>query len=271
VPELPEVETTRRGIAPHVEGRHVARVHIRQRQLRWPVPERLELDWPGQVIEQVQRRAKYLLFRSPNGTAMLHLGMSGSLRVLSEERPPGPHDHVDIEMAGGPTLRFNDPRRFGSLLWTDEPLDQHPLLRHLGPEPLGPAFDGDWLYRLSRGRRVAIKSFIMNAAVVVGVGNIYASEALFRAAIHPTRPAGRVSRARYGHLAVQIREVLELAIVQGGTTLKDFVDSSGQPGYFAQQLRVYDREGRPCACCGGPIRRRVVGQRSTYFCPSCQR
>lgn len=271
MPELPEVEITRAGIAPHVCGQTVAGITIRQRQLRWPVPRALDRELAGQRISDVQRRAKYLLFRADRGTAILHLGMSGSLRVLRAARNPLPHDHVDIAFGNGALLRFHDPRRFGCLLWTrDEPL-QHPLLATLGPEPLQRSFSGHVLHASARGRKVAVKSFIMNSRVVVGVGNIYASEALFRAGIHPRRPAGRVSLARYETLARQIKKVLRAAIRSGGTTLRDFTDSDGVPGYFARALRVYDREGEPCFNCKRPIRQEVIGQRSTYFCPGCQR
>jgi formamidopyrimidine-DNA glycosylase len=271
VPELPEVETTRRGIAPEIVGRVLVSVTVRQRKLRWPIPRELERDWPGQVIQALDRRAKYLLFKSPGGTALLHLGMSGSLRVLTRSQAPQSHDHVDLKFGGGRIVRFTDPRRFGSLLWTRDDPQDHPLLAGLGPEPLGDEFCGQMMYRRSRGRRVAVKALVMNAHIVVGVGNIYASEALFRAGIHPRRPAGRISCRRYERLAQCIKEVLAEAIEQGGTTLRDFVDSEGQAGYFAQYLAVYDRQGRPCPNCRTPIRRETIAQRSTYFCPGCQR
>ncbi|MDJ0654529.1 MAG: bifunctional DNA-formamidopyrimidine glycosylase/DNA-(apurinic or apyrimidinic site) lyase [Xanthomonadales bacterium] len=271
MPELPEVETTRRGIAPHVEGRRVARVLVRQRQLRWPVSEAIWKEWPGEIINRVGRRAKYLLLHSDSGTALVHLGMSGSMRVLEAPQPPGAHDHVDIVMQGGPVLRYTDPRRFGAILWTTGPVEQHKLIRHLGPEPLGPDFDGALLFALSRGRSAAVKNFIMDARVVVGVGNIYASEALYRAGISPVRAAGRVSRQRYEVLAEAIRSVLSSAIKAGGTTLRDFVGGEGRPGYFRQELDVYDREGELCHRCGESVRRRVIGQRSSFYCPACQR
>ena len=270
MPELPEVETTRRGIEPWLNGKIVEKVTVRQRQLRWPVPRRLDRELPGQQVLRVGRRAKYLLVETARGTLIIHLGMSGSLRVLGDRPAPGNHDHVDLELSSGRMLRFNDPRRFGALLWTTRDPLKHPLLRGLGPEPLGPQFGGDVLYRAARGRRVAIKNFIMNARVVVGVGNIYASEALFRAGIHPTRAAGRVSRGRMERLADAIRAVLSDALEAGGTTLRDFTWGDGQPGYFAQQLQVYDRAGLPCPACSGPVRRRVIGQRSTFFCAACQ-
>lgn len=270
MPELPEVETSRRGIAPWMIDQRVECVTVRDRRLRWPVPDGLEVRLAGQTIRSLRRRAKYLLFDTDSGSAIMHLGMSGSLRIIEPDEPPGRHDHVDISLANGKALRFRDPRRFGSLLWADDPA-QHPLLSGLGPEPLGGEFDGDWLWRASRGRRVAIKPFIMNSGIVVGVGNIYASEALFGAGIHPKRSAGRVARHRYARLADAIRSVLERAIRAGGTTLRDFHGGDGEPGYFRQQLDVYDRDGRPCRSCGETIRSIVLGQRSTYYCKSCQR
>ena len=270
MPELPEVETSRRGIAPFVEQQKVSTVIVRDRRLRWPVPAEIDRDLPGQEIKSVRRRAKSLLFDTDAGTAMLHLGMSGSLRIIDQDEPAGLHDHVDIRFASGKALRFRDPRRFGSLLWTDDP-SRHALLRDLGPEPLSDAFDGNYLWRRSRGRKVCIKPFIMNASIVVGVGNIYASEALFGAAIHPKRRAGRVAAARMELLAASIKSVLQRAIRAGGTTLRDFHGGDGEPGYFSQELDVYDREGKPCRSCGAPITSIVLGQRSTYYCKSCQR
>jgi len=271
MPELPEVETTRRGIEPWLNGEVVDSITVRQRQLRWPVPRRLDRELPGQRVLRVGRRAKYLLVETARGTLIIHLGMSGSLRVPAPGVVPGSHDHVDLGLSSGRVLRFNDPRRFGAMLWTTRDPLRHPLLKDLGPEPLGPAFDGDLLYRAARGRRVAIKNFIMNARVVVGVGNIYASEALFRAGIHPTRAAGRVSLRRMERLAGTIRSVLSDALEAGGTTLRDFTWGDGQPGYFAQDLQVYDRAGLPCPACETPLRRKVLGQRSTFFCANCQR
>ena len=270
MPELPEVETTRRGILPWLEGSRVTAIRVRQRMLRWPVPRRLDRDLSGQVVNEVRRRAKYLLVGADRGTLLIHLGMSGSLRVLRDPPPPGNHDHVDLDLSSGRTLRYNDPRRFGAMLWTTRDPLGHPLLRDLGPEPLGPDFDGRYLHAMARGRRVAIKNLIMNARVVVGVGNIYASEALFRAGIRPSRAAGRVSRARMELLAAAIRDVLGEAIAEGGTTLRDFAWGDGQPGYFARELRVYDRAGLPCPVCAAPVKRQVLGQRSTYYCINCQ-
>jgi len=271
MPELPEVETTRRGIAPLVEGKTIALVTTRTAGLRWPFSPRLGELLAGQTIRAVERRAKYLLLRCDSGTLILHLGMSGHLRVVSHELPPGRHDHVDLVFADGSCLRFNDARRFGTLLWTTEDPALHPLLAGLGPEPFDAAMSGERLYRLSRGRKMAVKPFIMNQQVVVGVGNIYASEALFRAGIDPARAAGRVGLARYRLLAASIREVLGEAIAASGTTIRDFSDSDGRPGYFAIQLQVYGRAGEPCLRCGQAIRQSRLGQRSTYFCRACQR
>jgi len=271
MPELPEVETTRRGIAPAVEGRRIAALIVREPRLRWPVPPALGAEITGQSVNGVRRRAKYLLIDLERGTLILHLGMSGSLRVLPTDTPPIDHDHVDILLDSGLLLRFNDPRRFGSLLWTKSDPLAHPLLRRLAPEPLDAAFDGDYLYRASRGRRVAIKQFVMNSHVVVGVGNIYASEALFRARIHPRRVTRRLSRERLNRLVRGIKAVLTTAIRAGGTTLRDYVGADGNPGYFRQRLYVYERAGKPCRVCRTAIRHTTQGQRSTYFCPHCQR
>jgi formamidopyrimidine-DNA glycosylase len=271
MPELPEVETTRRGIAPYVEGRRVTAVVIRERRLRWPVPPDLEGCLAGQVIKSVNRRAKYLLLETVNGTALIHLGMSGCLRLVNVNDKPKKHDHFDIRLDSGDVLRFNDPRRFGSFLWTDVDPETHALLVNLGPEPLGPDFDGDYLHRASAGRRVAIKSHLMNSSIVVGVGNIYASEALFRAGIHPGRAAGRIAKSRMERLADAIKEVLAESIRAGGTTLRDFYGGDGKPGYFRHDLRVYGREGEPCVNCKGTIRQTTMGQRSTFYCAACQR
>jgi formamidopyrimidine-DNA glycosylase len=270
MPELPEVETSRRGIAPWIEHRKVCAVIVRDRRLRWPVPADIDTKLPGQQIRGVRRRAKYLLLDTAAGTAMLHLGMSGSVRIIDSDEPAGKHDHIDICFDNGKALRFRDPRRFGSLLWAEKPFE-HELLRHLGPEPLSGEFDGAYLWQKSRGRKVSIKQFIMNATVVVGVGNIYASEALFRAGIHPKRKAGRISTERMALLAEVIKSVLEQAIEAGGTTLRDFHGGDGEPGYFKQQLDVYDRDGMPCRQCKNPISVFVLGQRSTYYCKACQR
>jgi len=270
MPELPEVETTRRGLAPHLVGRTVTALDIRQPRLRWPIPAALRKNLPGQRIDAIERRAKYLLVHTEAGSALLHLGMSGSLRVLPAATPFGAHDHVDWRLDSGRVLRFTDPRRFGSQLW--QPVGKvHPLLAGLGPEPLSDDFDGDRLWERSRGRSAAVKTFLMDQAIVVGVGNIYASEALFGAGIHPKRAAGSVSRERYARLAGEVKRVLTYAITRGGTTLRDFLDPDGVPGYFEQELFVYGRDGKPCKVCGTPIRVVTLGQRSTFYCPHCQR
>lgn len=270
MPELPEVETTLRGIAPHMHQQTVAEVVVRDSRLRWPIPAQVQLA-EGQRITGLRRRGKYVLIDLQQGGLIIHLGMSGSMRVLLEPREADKHDHFDIVMNNGVCVRFNDPRRFGAFLWSADSVDKHELLAKLGPEPLSDAFNADYLYQRSRGRKVAVKNFIMNGHVVVGVGNIYASEALFMAGIHPQRAAGRVSKARYRGLVEAIRDVLARAIERGGTTLRDFVDSDGSPGYFAQELLVYDRAGRDCFQCSSPIAQKVIGQRSSYFCPACQR
>jgi formamidopyrimidine-DNA glycosylase len=270
MPELPEVETTRRGLAPHVVGRAIANVEVREPRLRWPVAKGLARALADARIDSLERRGKYLLFGTQAGTLLVHLGMSGSLRYLPASAAPSAHDHIDVHFAGGGSLRFNDPRRFGSFMLTKTP-QLHPLLKELGPEPLGEEFTADYLWRASHGRRVAIKQHLMNGRVVVGVGNIYANEALFRAGIHPLRAAGRIARARFTPLVEAVRDVLRDAIDEGGTTLRNFVGGDGKPGYFRGSLRVYERDGQPCVDCGAPIERRVVGQRATYYCPRCQR
>lgn len=271
MPELPEVETTRRGIAPSVSGRTVERVIVREPRLRWRVPRELPQAAAGQRVRDLRRRAKYLLLDLERGTMILHLGMSGSLRLLPCSTAPLTHDHVDIVLDSGLCIRFNDPRRFGSLLWTtDDPLE-HPLLRSLAPEPLSEEFNGGYLARAAKGRRVAIKLLLMNSQVVVGVGNIYASEALFRAGVRPRRPANRITRAEFDALAKAIKDVLRDAIRAGGTTLRDYINPDGMPGYFRQKLFVYERTQEPCRKCRSPIKHWVQGQRSTYFCPQCQK
>ncbi|KTG17414.1 MULTISPECIES: bifunctional DNA-formamidopyrimidine glycosylase/DNA-(apurinic or apyrimidinic site) lyase [unclassified Guyparkeria] len=270
MPELPEVETTRRGIEPHLAGRRIEAVTVRDPRLRWPVREDLAEFLVGRPIESVERRAKYLLLVLDRGDRVLiHLGMSGSLRLDDPASPLRKHDHVEWLIDSGRVLRLHDPRRFGAVL-TDRVDAPHVRLATLGPEPLDPAFDGDYLAGRLAGRRVAIKQAIMNAAIVVGVGNIYASEALFLAGIHPKRPAGSLGRDDCTALAAAIRQVLTAAIEQGGTTLRDFLSPSGDPGYFRQTLNVYERTGKPCRRCGSPVERTVLGQRSTWFCPTCQ-
>ncbi len=272
MPELPEVETTRRGVEPHVAGQRVREVVIRRHDLRLPVGPNLD-EIEGHRITSVGRRAKYLIFRIDDGSAVLaHLGMSGSLRIVGGDAPWRRHDHVALAFGNGIHMRFHDPRRFGLLLRLAPGEDAgHPLLRNLGPEPLGDDFTADVLINACRNRKTTIKQIIMDAAVVVGVGNIYASEALFRAGIRPRTRASRISAPRLGALATAIREVLAEAITQGGTTLRDFVDSDGQPGYFRQRLFVYERAAEPCRVCASPIMRAVVAQRSTYWCPQCQK
>ncbi|MGH8130551.1 MAG: bifunctional DNA-formamidopyrimidine glycosylase/DNA-(apurinic or apyrimidinic site) lyase [Steroidobacteraceae bacterium] len=271
MPELPEVETTRRGIEPWLVGRRIERLVVREWRLRWRIPRRLPGKIRGARILTVERRAKYLLIATDAGTLIWHLGMSGSLRVLDKLSPPLVHDHVDLVLDSGRCLRFNDPRRFGCLLFTTGEPERHPLLARLAVEPLSDRFAADDLWRRARGRRASVKSFIMDSRIVAGVGNIYASEALFRAGIWPGLAAGRVSRARMAALVSAIREVLNEAIGVGGTTLRDYVDASGMPGYFGQKLFVYERSGKPCRRCGTPIRQFTQGQRSTYWCPRCQR
>ena len=271
MPELPEVETTRRGIRPALAGALVRRVVVRERRLRWPIPPIIERNLAGARVLDVRRRAKYLLFDSERGTAIAHLGMSGSFSFVSANREPGPHDHYDLVLSGGKALRFTDPRKFGCLLWGGSDPLRHKLLAGLGPEPLGADFDGAWLKECSDARRLAVKSFLMTASVVAGVGNIYASEALFRAGIHPRRAAGRIALSRYRGLAAAISDVLSEAIEAGGTTLRDFADARGRPGYFAQHLDVYDRAGQDCRRCGSVIRKEIIGQRASYYCAACQR
>jgi formamidopyrimidine-DNA glycosylase len=271
MPELPVVETTRRGVEPYVCGVRVSALRVHEPRLRWPIAGDLPSRVDGRRIVAVRRRAKYLLFQLDSGDSLLlHLGMSGSLRVLPADTPRLKHDHVDVLLESGKVLRFNDPRRFGSLhcISGDEAL--HPLLRHLGPEPLEATFDAAHLWQATRGRRVAIKVLIMNAAIVVGVGNIYASEALFHAGIRPGRQAKGLSRDEVQKLVTAIKEVLTMAVRVGGTTLRDYVGADGKPGYFRQKLFVYERAGEACRHCEEPIRHRVLGQRSTYWCHRCQ-
>lgn len=271
MPELPEVETTCRGIAPHIEGQCVKAVIIRQPKLRWPVPDALAQTLTGLRIQSVSRRAKYLLLTTEAGTLLVHLGMSGSLRIMPVGQAAGKHDHIDVIFSDDSVLRFNDPRRFGAVLWTSAPAFEHPLLKDLGPEPLSADFSGELLYALSKNRKVPVKSFIMDSHIVVGVGNIYANEALFMAGILPSRHAGKISLARYEKLADSIHVVLQNAIRQGGTTLRNFVNEAGKPGYFKQALQVYGRAGLACAVCRQPLKEIRLANRSTVFCGSCQR
>lgn len=270
MPELPEVETTRRGIEPHVTGRTIVDLVVREPRLRWPVPGKLRKLLTGRSVDRVRRRAKYLLFDCGDGTLIVHLGMSGSLRLFGRDAPPGAHDHVDLVFADR-LLRLRDPRRFGSVLWQDAPAESHALLRHLGPEPLEDGFTGEYLHRASRGRKVAIKLFLMNQAIVVGVGNIYANEALFRAGILPRLRASRLSLERCILLVKEIKATLAAALAAGGSTLRDFHAADGSPGYFQQSYFVYDREGEPCRRCGAVVKMARLGQRSTFYCTTCQR
>jgi formamidopyrimidine-DNA glycosylase len=252
-------------------GRRIAEVIVRDRRLRWPVAKGLEAALRKQTVRRVDRRAKYLLIVLDGGTLIVHLGMSGSLRMLKAAQPPRAHDHWDIVLDSGEALRFHDPRRFGSLIWTRKDPLLHPLLAKLAPEPLGAEFDAEYLYRATRKRAVAIKHLIMNSQIVVGVGNIYASEALFRARIAPRRAARRITRAEAHALVQSIKEVLAEAVEIGGTTLRDYVNAEGTPGYFAQKLFVYERAREPCRVCKSPIKQFTQGQRSTYWCAVCQR
>jgi formamidopyrimidine-DNA glycosylase len=270
MPELPEVETTRRGIEPQVTGFRVKRLSVREPRLRWPVPAELAAI-EGRTVRAVTRRGKYLLLDTTAGTALVHLGMSGSLRLSQPGEPLKKHDHVCLLMSSGYELRLHDPRRFGCFLWLTGDALAHPLLAELGPEPLGATFTDDHLYTLSRGRTAPVKSFIMDSHVVVGVGNIYANEALFAAGIHPLREAGRVSRERYRQLSVEIRTILAQAIERGGTTLRDFVSGHGDPGYFQLELNAYGRGGQPCKTCTTPLKEIRPNGRSTVYCPHCQR
>src|SRR5512142_226204 len=271
MPELPEVETTLRGLAPHLTGQQVQAVVIRNARLRWPIPENLPELLQGQTIRQLRRRAKYLLVEFDHGTLILHLGMSGSLRILTSPAPADPHEHFDLLLQNGTVMRLRDPRRFGAVLWHAGDIAQHPLLAALGPEPLQAVFDAGHLYAATRKRKAAIKLVIMDNHVVVGVGNIYANEALFRAGIRPTLPANKLSKPRCAKLVETIKQVLKEAIKQGGSTLRDFVNSDGEPGYFQQSYFVYGRAGEPCRQCGSPIKQIRQGQRSTFYCPQCQR
>ena len=254
-----------------MRGRRITALAVYEPRLRWRIPRDLPRKVAGQRIVRVGRRAKYLLLGLESGTLLLHLGMSGNLRVVPATTPRLAHDHFDLVLDSGLALRFNDPRRFGSLLYTSGEPREHPLLERLGPEPFSAAFDADYLYRITRGRRVAIKQLLMNSQLVVGVGNIYASEALFRARLRPGRAARSLTRADAARLVRSVRAVLRQAISKGGTTLRDYLGADGAPGYFRQRLYVYERRGRPCRRCGTPVRAMTQGQRSTYYCPICQK
>ena len=271
MPELPEVETTRRGIAPYVTGKRVSKVIVRQPSLRWQVTPTLAGELPGHTIDKLERRGKYLLLKTRIGTLLTHLGMSGSFRVLHTMEIPGKHDHVDIIFESGLVLRYSDPRRFGCLLWDPNSIESHPLLKSLGPEPLSDELDGEYLYRKSRKKVASVKVFIMDAKVVVGIVNIYANEALFMAGINPTRAAGKISQLRYRALADCIKKILNKSIKKGGTTLRDFTNISGNPGYFKQSLQVYGRSGMACRKCKKILKAIRLGQRSTIYCTACQK
>jgi len=270
VPELPEVETTRRGIAPYVTQQTLTGFEVRERRLRWPIPPEFESTLLGQKVSHVTRRSKYLLIHCEQFYVIIHLGMSGSLRIIQDATPPEKHDHVDIMLSNGYRLRYNDPRRFGAILYSTGDPCQHKLLKQLGPEPLEQDFTGDHLFALSRKKKVPVKSFIMDAHNVVGVGNIYANESLFNAGIDPRRQAGSISRNRYQRLAQEIKTVLSTAIEKGGTTLKDFVGGDGKPGYFQQELKVYGQSGKPCVKCQRTLKEIRISKRSTVFCSRCQ-
>ncbi len=270
MPELPEVETTRRGIKPYIDQKKVREVVVRQPKLRWPVPDEIH-QMEGQVVESVTRRGKYILLETKTGTALIHLGMSGSLRIVAAGTEAEKHDHVDIILETGKAVRLRDPRRFGAFLWTKQNPLKHKLIRSLGPEPLTKEFNAEYLYQVSRGRSMSIKQFIMNGHVVVGVGNIYACESLFKSNISPKWSAGKVSKVRYEKLVNEIKKVLAKAIEQGGTTLQDFVQVEGSPGYFKQELNVYGRSGETCFNCDSTIKQITQGQRSTFYCAKCQR
>ena len=271
MPELPEVETIRRGITPHADGRTITNVVVRDHRLRFGVPRDLPQRLTGQTIQWIERRAKYLLLHVDGGALMLHLGMSGRLHVVTQADLPGKHAHLDIGLDSGDILRLTDPRRFGMALWLPNPPEQHPLLSGLGPEPMSDDFTPQTLIQAAKGRKAPIKTLIMDNHVVVGVGNIYASESIFRAGIHPKRAAGRISKLRLVDLHAAIRVVLAKAIEAGGTTLRDFSGADGNPGYFQQDVAVYGRDGEPCITCGTAIKRVVIGQRATFYCPTCQR
>lgn len=270
MPELPEVETTRLGLLPYVLGQRISRVVVRDRRLRWPVPADFARRLKGCTVQDVLRRGKYLIWDCGSGYVLSHLGMSGSLRVVAALQLPEKHDHVDFNFDSGIAIRYTDPRRFGAMIWIPGRNVTHPLLDSLGPEPLAPEFNATQLWSAARGRSVSIKEFIMNSHVVVGVGNIYASESLFLAGIHPRRAAGKISMARAERLVDAVKQTLAKAIRAGGSSLRDYVQANGELGYFQVNAFVYDREGQPCRICRAPIRAIRQGQRSTYYCPTCQ-
>lgn len=272
MPELPEVEITCRGISPHIKNKKIVDIIVRQRQLRWLIPENIHTLFQQNIIQNVSRRAKYILLETnTNQTILIHLGMSGSLRIVSTTQPPKKHDHVDFVFADKTVLRYRDIRRFGSILTTSKPINEHKLISQLGPEPLSNKLSGSHLQQLSKNKKTSVKAFIMDGRHVVGVGNIYANESLFLAGIHPSRQAGRISLSRYQRLASSIKQVLQQSINQGGTTLRDFVNEQGNPGYFQQSLSVYGRENKACIQCSATIQHLKIAQRASYFCPACQR
>lgn len=271
MPELPEVETTLRGIKPYVLHQQITHIIVRHPTLRWPIPAHLDKKLQHQQILNLYRRAKYLVFSCANGSLILHLGMSGRLRVFTDKQPAQKHDHVDIHFANGACLRFTDPRRFGALLWTEEDPEKHTLLSNIGPEPLTKAFSGKYLWEKAQGKKVAVKTFIMNGQVVAGVGNIYATEALFNAKIKPNKKASSITLQQYEALATAIKTILKYAIHKGGTTLKDFYNSDGKPGYFSLELKVYGRDDEQCTVCGNKLKLIRLAQRSTVFCGVCQK
>ncbi len=271
MPELPEVETTLRGVSAHILDTQVIQVNIRNPDLRWPVPDTLAQCLEQHKFTHIRRRAKYLLLSNIQGTLIIHLGMSGSLRIVSPDSPYDKHDHFELCFANGKALRLKDPRRFGAVLWTRDKIEKHPLLAHLGPEPLSREFNAAYLYQRSQGKKVTIKQFIMDSKVVAGIGNIYANEALYASGINPKRAAGRISQARYECLCQNVRKILKEAIRQGGTTLKDFTGGDGKPGYFKQELLVYGRKDQPCIQCGQTLQEIRLNNRSTVYCTHCQK
>ena len=271
MPELPEVESTRRGLERDVAGCTIAAVVVRDRRLRWPVPVELPRNLTGRTIRDIRRRAKYLLIGVGSGTVLVHLGMSGSLRLLDAHTMPRPHDHIDVILDDGRCVRYHDPRRFGCWLWTDSDPARHRLIAHLGPEPLEPAFNGAWLHGRLRGRTATIKNLLMDSRIVAGVGNIYANEALFIAGIDPRRDGGRIARRRIDRLVCAVKQVLRVAVEAGGTTLRDYTRTDGAMGEFASRLNAYGRDGEPCPRCAAPIAKTILAQRGTWFCRRCQR
>ena len=270
MPELPEVETSRRGIEPHLVNKTIKNIEIRQHKLRWPIPENLASLATGKKIREVCRRAKYIYLKLDNGSIIIHLGMSGSLRICKKNTLPEKHDHIDI-CVSNKILRLRDPRKFGCVLWSPSDINEHKLIKPLGPEPLTTEFNANYLHQKANKRQCSIKALIMNSHIVVGIGNIYASESLFRAGINPKRKAGNISLKRLQLLVDAIKQILAEAIKQGGTTLRDFTAESGQPGYFAQKLLVYGKTGEDCSCCGQAIKQFNQQARSTFYCPQCQR